>query len=149
MLHREAIEQGLGSTVEDIWTLRRDPDMSEIEDLDCKKSMDKISTNFTNNSLVENETTQLPVETHTASNPDIAMEALTSDHAALEISTPKPASRTWLEQQWNQVKTEDEIINIESSEDQDPPPVTYAEVPPINVGRCEQYKHFLQDGEPT
>ena len=87
--------------------------------------MDEISTNFANNSLVENQTTQLP---------DIAMEALTSDLAALEISTPKPASRTWLEQQWNQVKTEDEIINIESSEDQDPPPVTDAEVPPILWG---------------
>ena len=149
MLHREAIEQGLGSTVEDIWTLRRDPDMSEIEDLDFKESMDEISTNFANNSLVENQTTQLPVVTHTASNPDIAMEALTSDLAALEISMPKPASRTWLEQQWNQVKTEDEIINIESSEDQDLTPITDAEVTPIPVGdACTTSSSIRMESQP-
>ena len=57
--------------------------MSETEDLDFKESMDEISANFAKNSLVENETNQLPVVTHTASNPDITMEALTSDLAAL------------------------------------------------------------------
>ena len=95
------------------------------------ESMEEISINFANNTLVENLDTQLPVLTHTANTPDIAMEALTTDLAALEISTPNTANKTWLEQQWNQVKTEDGIINIESSEEQDLPPLTDAEVPPI------------------
>ena len=134
MLHTEAIEQGLGSNIEDIWTLRRDPDMSEIQDLDFMESMEEISHNFAHNTLVENLDTQLPVLTDTVNTPDSAMEALTTDLAVLEISTPHTANRTWLEQQWNQIKTEDRIINIESSEEQDQPPLTNAEVPPIQWG---------------
>ena len=101
MLHREAIEQGMGSNIEDIWTLRRDPEMSETQDLDFVETMEEISHNFAHNTVVENLDTQLPVLASTVNVPDSAMEALTTDLAALEISPPSTANRTWLEQQWN------------------------------------------------
>ena len=43
LLHRENIELGSGSTMEDIWTLRRDADISLTQDLDFMENKEKIS----------------------------------------------------------------------------------------------------------
>ena len=118
MLHRENIEHGMGSNIEDIWTLRRDADISVTQDLDFMENMEKISQGFAHNQLVEDLDRQLPVLTPRVNTTDRVIEDLTAGLADLEVSTPKH-------------KTEENIINIESSEDQDPTPTTDVEANPI------------------
>ena len=61
MLHKEAIEHGSGSNIEDIWAIRSESTHSETQDLDFIENMDKFQHSFAHNTMIEDLDKQLPV----------------------------------------------------------------------------------------
>ena len=77
--------------------LSRESNHPATHDLDFAENMEQFHHSFAHNTMIEDLDKQLPVLAYKNTSQDDAVEAITADLAALEISTPATTHGTWLE----------------------------------------------------